>query len=180
MNTTLLTLILLSACTPKTGDDTGGPGETGETGETGHTGETGDTDSAETGETGETGHTGDTSETGETGSQSTCATAGLYGGPDWSLEVREDCSALLEGFCGEGAIERLDLDADAHAFSVALTWTWQGAGPSGGEDPATFVGTIDRDVVAGTLTWAGADHDVTAALGVTPGTDLGLSNCPLD
>jgi len=181
MITTLFAFTLLTACTPKPGDDTAGPGDSDETGHTNETGETGHTDETdETGETGETGHTDETGETGETGDTTVCATAGLYGDPNWSLEVKEDCSAFLQGFCGEGSIARLDLEGGTGAFSVELTWLWQGAGPSGGEDLATFVGTIERDVVDGTLTWGGADHAVTAALGVTPGSGLGLSSCPLD
>jgi hypothetical protein len=107
-----------------------------------------------------------------------CPTVGVYGDPDWSLEVRSDCSAFLEGFCGEGEIGHLGLVAGA--FSVDFIWSWQGGGPSGGDDPAVLSGTVKGDVVEGVLAWADVTRTVRAELGVTPGSPLGLDDCPLD
>jgi len=95
------------------------------------------------------------------------------------LDVSQDCSAVLLGYCGEGPIAALRAGADG-AFAADFTWTWQGAGPSGGSDPATLSGTLIRGVVDGTLTWASASQTVQAVLGVAPGTGLGVANCPLD
>jgi hypothetical protein len=68
----------------------------------------------------------------------------------------------------------------AGAFSVDFTWSWQGGGPSGGDDPAVFSGTVGGDIVDGHLTWADVVQVVHAELGMTPGSPLGLDDCPLN
>ena len=176
------TLLLLAACTSKAPPDSGG--DTADTAsDSGADTDTGSTDTdtdtgADSGDT-DTGTDTDTGGDTDTGTTPTCVPAGIYGDPNWSLEVAQDCSALLKGFCGDGSIVALPM-SEAGAFSVSLTWDWQGAGPSGGEDPATFVGTVAAGVVDGTLSWGSTADTVHAELGVTPGTGLGLDSCPLD
>ncbi len=83
-------------------------------------------------------------------------------------------------FCGDGPITELRAAAKDGAFSVDLDWTWQGAGPSGGTDPATFSGTVVSGVVDGSLTWGTTVEPVHAVLGDPAGKGLGVANCPLD
>lgn len=121
---------------------------------------------------------GDTApDSGDSGLQ--CAPAGVYGDPEWSLEVAGDCSATLLGFCGTGAIAALNID-DAGAFSVEVSWDWQGGGPSGGSAIASFVGGVVDGAVSGTLSWDQQSRTVQATLGETPGSGLGVDQCPLD
>ena len=111
---------------------------------------------------------------------SACLTPGLYGDPSWSLTVGEDCSVLLQAFCGEGTVPALRVDAMTGSFTARLTWVWQGGGAAGGKADATFLGGVSDGVVDGTLVWDAHKDVVHAVLGVTPGAGLGVGNCPLD
>lgn len=114
----------------------------------------------------------------DTDSVSTCVAPGLYGSPQWSLEVREDCSAWLMGVCGEGELDSLTLTGEQ--LYGELVWSWQGGGVAGGEDEGVLAGRLAGDVVQATLQWADQSATVSAELGVTPGDALGLDHCMLD
>lgn len=115
----------------------------------------------------------------DTDTGAVCTIAGTYGADVWELVVRDDCTAFLKGFCGEGEIGT-PLPAAGGALSSSFTWTWQGAGPSGGSDPATLVGSVAAGVVEGTLSFSTYTSTVYAVLGDPAGTGLGVGYCPLD